>query len=152
MQTEIALQKLEEVRSVVDGELAEMVDSLAMVVRLQKDIRSPMLGAKVTLHKTPEDDEDSSELEQYKAIVIEGNVAESAPEGELWDPNKEEFKFAEDYPMGTVNCVVATSQGRIKDGLLDFEEDYATDVEVFTSITPAGDEPSNYEYTPGWPE
>jgi hypothetical protein len=203
MESERALKSLEQVRSSLDGELAEMADSLAILVKLQQDIRSPMLGAKVTLYlrpdtdiyKVPSDeipehiedwqvsftsddkeywgswdfewyngepdnepeevakikikkDQDSPDLVEHKAIVIEGNVAESAPEGELWDPNEEEYRLAEDYPMGTVNCVIPKEYH--SDEILDFEEDYASDVKVVTSVTPVKDEPEPNKYTPGW--
>jgi len=192
MKSELALQRLSEAREVLDGDTKQMVDALARVVMLQQDIRSPMLGAKVTLwlrppHRDYADAEivDSSEapdpeseewnwqwsviikdkrepeyrfqpkknpedpdLVPHKAIVVEGNIPESAPEGQLWDPNKQEYKTADEYPMGTVNCVVA--QDFHGNDLLDFEDDYATDVEVYTSITPANGDPVAHEYTPGW--
>lgn len=194
MESELALQRLSEAREVLDGETAEMVDALARVIMLQQDIRSPMLGAKVTLWLRPphtsyseaeivdpedapdpqseewnwqwsatgngEDEEptyrfrakdnpEDPDLVPHKALVIEGNVGESAPEGELWDPNDGEYRTADEYPLGTINCVVA--QDYHGDELIDFEDDYPTDVEVHTSITPADGEPSNHQYTPGWP-
>lgn len=193
MESEAALQKLQELRGLVDGEMEEMVDALARVVMLQQDIRSPMLGAKVTVYTRPSTEErvevpaeeapnpqsdefnwqwmhftrdgediykftpkknpDDPDLLAHKAIVFEGNVGESAPEGDLWDTNEQEYKTADEYPVGTVNCIVA--QDFHSDGassLKDFEEDYPTDVEVYTSIVPVDGEPSPGEYTPGWPD
>jgi len=192
MESERALQRLEEVRSLVDDNTAELVDAVAKVVMLQQDMRSPMLGAKVTLWLRPphtdyseaeivdpedapdpdsdkwnwqwahyekdgeqiykfqaKENPDDPDLVPHKAIVIEGNISGSAPEGKLWDPNKREYKTAEDYPLGTVNCVVG--QEHNGDDLVDFEDDYPTDVAVYTSITPAnGGDPAAHEYTPGW--
>lgn len=196
METELALQRLSEAREALDGDTAEMVDALARVVMLQQDIRSPMLGAKVTLYLRPphanysdaeivdpsdapstdsdewnwqwsvtgggeegeeptyrfqpKDNPGDPDLVEHKAIVIEGNVSGSAPQGELWDPNEQEYRTADSYPMGTINCVVA--QDFHGDELLDFEDGYATDVEVYTSITPADGKPGAHQYTPGWPE
>ena len=215
MQTELALQKLTEAREAVDGETAELIDSLARVIILQKDLRSPMIGAKVTLYTRPatetfmlsadqapnnweeswqfttstndeeywsnwdydwyyDEPEDPDEVIQFRekknkddsdvvahqALVIEGNIAESAPDENLWDPNKQEYNRPEDYPSGTVNCVVAypydtdvpQNQHVEIDQILNFEEDYPTNVAVFTSVTPAVDEPHPHEYTPGWSE
>jgi hypothetical protein len=187
MQPELALQKLNEVREVVDGETAELVDALAKMVMLQRDLSHPMLGAKVTLHQRPpteestkideelvpddwEDDwqyyplysdesegkvgfnpkqnEDDPEMLHHEAIVIEGNVAGDAPEGELWDPNDQEYREAHEYPFGTVNVVVAQEYNG--DELLSFTDNYATDVRVFTSITPVDGDPKGADYTPGW--
>lgn len=203
METEMAMQKLAEARESLDGDLADMVDTLATLVALQQDISEPMLGAKVTLwdrpqnapymcpesevpegasdwqvttttddkdywskwsfpwlNEEPEDDpdtvvkfykreeEDAPDLIGREAIVVEGNVSGGAPEGNLWDPNKEEYKTRDEYPMGTVNCVV--SQDRQSDELQSFTDMYTTDVKVYTSITPANGEPAPHTYTPGW--
>lgn len=191
MNTELALQKVEELRQVVEGdETAELVDTLATLLMLRQDVSNPMLGAKVTLHLPPEGEwvdidkdeydelpdwrgkfiheahvdegrsqyrklipEEGQEITEYgtvphQAIVFEGNVGESAPEGDLWDPNEQEYRTKEDYPMGTVNVIVA--QHYASDELITFTDDYPTDVEVFTSITPAKGEPNTHQYTPGW--
>jgi hypothetical protein len=132
---EPALQQLNEVREQVDGDIAEMVDALANLIVLQQDFDRPMLGAKVTLYE--------DELVEREAIVIEGNVAHNAPDGQLWDPNTQEYAAADDYPLGTVNLVVNDSHD-------EFSDSYCTDVDVYTSITPANGEPSPYTYTPGW--
>lgn len=216
METELALQRLSEAREVLDGETAELVDALARVVMIQKDIRAPMVGAKITLYTQPatdlymcprdevpseiegtwqeplstddpeywkkwgfewlngepsdEPDEvvkvkikkspDDPDIVQHKALTIDGNIAESAPDTELWDPDKQEYNHPEDYPTGTVNCIVAYPQSGDSphnqhvdiDKIQDFENDYPTDVAVFTSVIPADGEPGHHTYTPGWPD
>jgi len=192
MNPDMALQKLSEVKEVVDGETEEMVDALATIVTLQKDVSHPMLGSKVTLYlrppteeqyevdpdEAPEPDSDDwnwqwiktttgdspdyyfkpkknendPDIVEHEAIVIEGNVAGDAPEEELWDPNKQEYKNPDEYPLGTVNVVVA--QDYHSDELISFSEGYCTNVEVYTSILPANnpENPSAHTYTPGWPD
>lgn len=54
MQTEQALQKIAELREVVDGDVEDMVDTLATLVALKQDISNPMMGAKVTFYQKPE--------------------------------------------------------------------------------------------------
>lgn len=54
VQNELALKKVQELRETVDGDLAELVDSLATILLLRQNIQYPMLGAKVTLHLPPE--------------------------------------------------------------------------------------------------
>jgi len=200
VQSELALQRLQEARDVVDEDVAQMIDALANLVMLQQDFDRPMLGAKVTLYLRPDvtrymapeddvpfddwrkeyvtdnaeywqqwdlewydseaqegdtvvkfamkDDPDAPDIVEHEAIVIEGNVANDAPDGTLWDPNQETYTEASDYPLGTVNLVVA--QDYHGDELISFSDGYATDVSVYTSIVPAGDEPSALQYTPGW--
>ena len=195
MQPKRAIEKLNELKETVDGDLEEMVDNLATLVMLRQDMSYPMLGAKITLYRRPpsvdyndaervpsedapepesdgwnwqwsgpfEDDdgdtfyrfqpkenEDDPDLIEHEAIVIDGDVAGDAPDGLLYDPNQDEYMTAEDYPHGTVNCVVAQEYNG--DELKSFSNGYATDVEVFTSITPAGDDPAPNQYTPGWPD
>lgn len=211
--SELALQKLNELREVAPEEVTDLIDGLATLLVLRQDMTNPMLGAKVTLwlrpptrrlyqrmEDTPEgwedaenwqyrfsrtlespDDEhfpwrwddppdedeypveavaydhkkngDDPDLVGHEAIVIEGNVGESAPDGPLWDPNEGEYRTRRDYPLGTINCVVAihhSSTAEAPDDLLSFSEDYPSDVEVYTSITPADGDPRPHEYTPGW--
>lgn len=93
---------------------------------------------------------DDPDVVAHKAIVIEGNITDNAPDGQLWDPNKGEYMTRDEYPLGTVNVVIAYD--KYEDELIDFEHDYPTDVKPYTSIVPAGDEPSAHEYTPGWPD
>lgn len=214
MNSELALQKLTEAREAVDGETAEMIDSLARVIMLQKDLRSPMIGAKVTLYTRPntetymaprsevpefvkdtwrekfssddkdywgnwefdwwdkkyegeeeevvkfevEVNDDDPELLSHQALVIDGNIAESAPDEKLWDPDKQEYNTPEDYPSGTINCAVAYPYhgGDVHnhqvdpDKIKNFEEDYPTNVVSFTSVTPAKGDPEPHTYTPGW--
>lgn len=194
MQPELALERLNEARRYVDGDVAELMDSVAMLIQLQQDVGNPMFGAKVTLHLKPEgeyrecsreayetaqengwpayahangedmleaDEEDlvynefivsedeDREVTEFgtitrRAIVYQADVSGNAPEGTLWDPNKEEYTTAEEYPLGTVNVVVPAQEDRT------FGEDYVVDTEEFTSITPAEDTPSWHCYTPGW--
>lgn len=188
MNPELALQRLEEVREFVDGDIEELVDSLAMVLRLQQDISNPMYGAKITLHLPADGNYVECSAEQYedlkgqdwpamsykddgdvvhkkfvvaddehrevtdygtiarRAIVFESDVAGNAPDEDLWDPNEGEYRRPDEYPMGTVNCVVPQSSGS------EFGEDYVYDTEVYTSITPADEHPGGHTYTPGWPE
>lgn len=187
MNPELALQRLEEVREVVDGDVEELVDSLAMVLQLQQDISNPMYGAKVTVHLPPDGEFVECSAEQYddlkdegwptmryendgvvhkkfvvssdedrdvtdygtvtrRAIVFESDVAGNAPDEDLWDPNEGEYRRPNDYPMGTVNCVVPEKQSS------EFGVDYVYDTEVHTSITPADGHPEPHRYTPGWPE
>jgi hypothetical protein len=54
MHGEMALQKLNELREVVDGDVAEMVDTLATIVILKQEVSNPMYGAKVTFYELPE--------------------------------------------------------------------------------------------------
>lgn len=184
MQSERALQKLNELRSVVDGDVAEMVDTLATVIILQQDISNPMYGAKITLYLrpptednkrvdpedapdpqddewswqwrkaggkndeprywfTPKKNEDDLDIIERKAIVFEPEVSDAGYD-EMWDPNREEYVTPNEYPMGTVNCVVPASQDR------SFADDYVYDVDIHTSIYPADGEPSPHSYTPGW--
>lgn len=100
----------------------------------------------------PKVNEGDPDIVAHEAIVIEGNVAGDAPDGELWDPNEQEYRTADEYPLGTVNVVVAQDfhGDEVPQDLKPFSEGYATDVEVFTSITPADGEPSAHTYTPGW--
>jgi len=97
------------------------------------------------------DDGEAPDLVEWEAIVFEGNVAGDAPDGPLWDPNRQEYTRAEDYPLGTVNVIVGRVYNKeAPDGLIQFSESYPSDVEVYTSITPADGDPGPHEYTPGW--
>lgn len=252
MQTDLALQKLTEAREIVDGDTAEMIDSLARVLLLQQDIRDPMYGAKVTLHESPDgewveidedelplpkeefndrrdeldnewrwrcnkrtgeyldskdDDETWYEITKYmayeetevdnenlpecfdpnadldeelrkadelesqwmiydtgyvrhyikqelvepdglikiKGIVYDPSVAD-APDGDYWDPDKQEYRTPSEYPMGTVNLIVPEKDDE------EFGDDYVSGVKEMTSVVPADGDPGPYEYTPGWPE
>lgn len=102
----------------------------------------------------PKENPDDPDLVEHEAIVIEGNVAGNAPDGQLYDPNEGEYRTRDEYPLGTINCVVAQdySSDDVPESLITFSEGYATDVEVFTSITPAKDDPRPHTYTPGWPD
>lgn len=262
MHPEQALQKLNELRSLVDEDTEEMVDVLAKLMVLKQDISKPMYGAQVTLHRRPEgewvdiekedlplpvkmqvedgesytdysnvenpwmwrvskrvgsnykeeylekkgrsadetwwelekwmaytekekvprddvpepldpeqpleDDLEAAEnmdgewtiyeadfreyrrrrlvepdsLESTNAIVYEPTVA-SAEVDQYWDPHKEEYTTPDDYPMGTVNVIVAES------GELGTDS-YVSGVEEVTSIAPADGEPGPLTYSPGW--
>lgn len=50
----MALQKLNELREVVDGDVEEMVDTMATLMILKQDMSNPMYGAKVTVHTMPD--------------------------------------------------------------------------------------------------
>lgn len=93
----------------------------------------------------PKVNEDAPDLVEHEAIVFEADVAGNAPDGDLWDPNEGEYKTADEYPLGTVNCIAPDSGRR-------FTDDYQYDVEVYSSIVPADDEPRPGTYTPGWPD
>lgn len=54
MSNELALQKLNELKEAVDGELEEMVDVMSKLVVLQQDISNPMFGAQVTYYEKPD--------------------------------------------------------------------------------------------------
>jgi len=99
-------------------------------------------------------DPDAPDLVEHEALVIEGNVAENAPEGQLWDPNEGEYRTRDEYPLGTINCAVAQEHRNddIPGSLISFSEGYPTDVESFTSVVPVREEPTNLAYTPGWPD
>lgn len=168
MQSELALQRLNEVREVVDGDVAELVDTLAKVIVLQKDISNPMYGAKITYIDTVadyhyDDDEDEAyytldwddvdffdpdgyPVSAHRAIVFDADV-HNAGDGEtkFWDPNREEYKLPSEYPMGSVNAVYGMEDRSLAD-------DYNSDVRVASSIVPADDptHPQRYSYTPGW--
>lgn len=200
MQPDLALKQLNEVKKNVDGEIEELVDTLAKTIMLQKDVSDPMYGAKVTLHLRPKGEyhevskEEYEDAEQWRcmmhangddireadeeemvykifepeegqditehgtvtrrAIVFEADVS-NAPDGDYWDPNEEEYKRPEDYPLGTVNVIVP--HGTTSTGYSDepeepkeFSEDYVYDVDVHTSVTPADGNPGGCTYTPGW--
>lgn len=200
MNPDMALKQLAEVKKNVDGDIEELVDSLANVVMLQKNVSDPMYGAKVTLHLRPEGERVEATEEEYhnlphwrtgfhangdgvmeadeedivytkfvpeegqditehgtitrRAIVFEADVS-NAPSGDYWDPNEQEYKSPDDYPMGTVNVIVP--EGEVNSGYSDepsspkeFSEHYVYDVSVYTSITPADGDPSTHTYTPGW--
>lgn len=55
-QTDLALQKLDELRQLLDDDTdtAELVDTLATLLILKQDVTDPMFGAKVTLYQKPE--------------------------------------------------------------------------------------------------
>jgi len=55
MSEELALQKVQELREVVEGdEVGELVDTLATMLILRQDMTDPMYGAKVTYYDMPE--------------------------------------------------------------------------------------------------
>lgn len=87
-----------------------------------------------------------------RAIVFEGNIAENAPDGPLWDENQQEYHTREEYPMGTVNLILADGYTNHSDppSHAEFGEQYPSEVEVRTSVTPARGEPTRHQYTPGW--
>jgi hypothetical protein len=85
-----------------------------------------------------------------EGLTFEGNVAESAPDGPLWDPNKDEYTVKEDYPMGTVNAAIPEQW---EDGGIDalFSEGYCSSTEDRTSLVPhKGDGTETACYRPGW--
>jgi len=85
-----------------------------------------------------------------EGIVFEGNVAESAPDMDLWDPNEEAYRRPDDYPMGTVNAVVPANWENGGDAAL-FSEGYCSETEDATSLVPAGESNSDTAvYVPGW--
>lgn len=108
------------------------------------------LPEEVVIHRRKVNPDDP-DLMECEAIVFEGNVAGDAPDGPLWDPNRQEYTRAEDYPLGTVNVIVGKAHnGEAPEDLIQFSEEYPSDVEVYTSITPANGDPGPHEYTPGW--
>lgn len=207
--SELALQKLNELREVAPTEVEELIDGLATLLVLRQDMSNPMLGAKVTVWLRPphtpakapvgevpeglsdwqvpftsddperweewsfdwidggppdeppgevakvylKDDRGDPDLVPHQAIVFEGNVAGDAPDGPLWDPNVQAYTTADDYPLGTVNCIIACHYRR-EDELFPrgFTDEYPSNVKVYTSITPADGDLGPHEYTPGWPD
>jgi len=96
------------------------------------------------------EDPDQPDAIPVEGLVYEGNVAESAPDGPLWDPNKGEYTVKEDYPMGTVNTVIP---GQWEYGGADalFSEGYCSDTEDRTSLVPhKGEGTQTACYRPGW--
>lgn len=67
MQNEMVLQKLNELREVVDGNVADMVDTMATLVILRQDISNPMFGAQVTVYEKPEGTWVEVDEEEYKS-------------------------------------------------------------------------------------
>lgn len=114
--------------------------------------RTEMYGAHVTIflpddeHPPGERDDPDPDLVPVTGIVFDPAVTDLDADV-AWDPNVNEVVDPDDYPSATINAV-------IPDDSTDFRENYYSDVDVRTSIVPAGDpkHPGSYEYVPGWPE
>lgn len=141
-----ALEALEGLKQFADengyDHLSGTVNALARLFAVRTDGFQDlaMYGAKVTVYTRGED----GEAIAHKALVFEPGVGE-APTGQYWDPNRGEYTTPDDYPMGTVNVI------RAPDGE-DLLDDYISDIEIETSITPADDpnDPDPWTYTAGW--
>lgn len=89
-------------------------------------------------------DPEAPDIVNRRALVFDPTIAEADGDVAYWDPNREEYTTPDEYPLGTVNVVVAGEPDR------EFERDYTSDVEVHTSVVPADGEPTAHTYTPGW--
>jgi hypothetical protein len=70
-QAELALQKLNDLRDVVedDGEIAELVDTLATLMVLKQDMTNPMYGAKVTYYEKPDGEFREIPWEEFRDLA-----------------------------------------------------------------------------------
>lgn len=94
---------------------------------------------------------DGPEIIPVEGIVFDANVGEQ--QMEMWDPNREEYRTGEDYPMGTVNAVVPSNWERALDGHPEdalFSEGYESATEDRTSLVPRSPDQQKYAYEPGW--
>lgn len=72
MPTELALQKVNELREVAPEAMAEVIDGLATMLLLRQDLSNPMIGAKVTFHTNPKGDYVECSEEEYRELKEEG--------------------------------------------------------------------------------
>lgn len=86
-----------------------------------------------------------------EGIVYDANVGEQ--DETMWDPNREEYRTGDDYPMGTVNAVVPDGWERALDGSPEdalFSEGYESATADQTSLVPRSESQQKYAYEPGW--
>lgn len=97
------------------------------------------------------DHPDDPAIIPVEGIVYEANVGEQ--EETMWDPNREEYRTGDDYPMGTVNTVIPKDWekalgGRAKKAL--FSEGYKSATTDRTSLVPRSEDQQKHAYEPGW--
>jgi len=115
MKSEKTLQKLSEVRELVDGETEEMVDALAKVVSFQQDMSNVMCGAKVTLYLQPEGEWVEITKEEYEeAREDDYEYTSATPDGDVVVYKKMEYDDGQDInEYGLIERRAIVFQGNI---------------------------------------